>query len=288
MNSPIEQQCVEFVGSVRLIDDSLHPQNAQLMQALLSREPSLAVGECLPLLWHWLYFNDPIKSEDLKSDGHERLGNFLPPVPYPKRMWAGSCIEFSQPLAIGETATKRSEISSVLFKKGSSGKLCFVEVEHQIIQSERTCLTDRQTLVYREPASSDTAAVDNPARSSTQLDRLLYQVSRERTLGSVDLFRYSALTFNSHRIHYDQDYSRQIEGYPNIVVHGPLMATLLVEHAQDLCNNQSIMRFEFRAVSPLFVEEPFCIASREVEEGLELLLIKKDNTIVVKSNVYWG
>jgi len=245
--------------------------------ATLHEVPELSPGDLVPPLFHWMYFINPIPSENLQSDGHEKMGRFLPPLPYPRRMWAGSKVTFHAPLILGEKAERISTIRDVTFKTGRSGPLCFVEVEHVCSQGGAACLTEVQTLVYREAGKAD--AVESPAPPKPQ-------GGDWQSLNSIILFRYSALTFNSHRIHYDHDYVRDEEGYPGLIVHGPLMATLMLRHALGESAAQPAT-FSFRGLSPLFENEAFQITSKSGEATTSLALSKADGTLCVEAGVGW-
>ncbi len=241
----------KWVGRTEWIEDVIDVRPARLMQITLDRAASLTVGDPLPPLWHWLYFPPLARTGDLGHDGHPKLGRFLPPVPLPRRLWAGSRFEFSKPLRLGETARKVSSIKSVRFKQGQSGPLCFVTVCHEILSAGQRRLAEEHDIVYRDqPDSAAKPPAPKRAPESPAWSRLI-------TPSPVLLFRYSALTFNGHRIHYDVDYCRQTEGYPGLVVHGPLTGTLLLELALTNCPGRIPKSYEFKAISPLFSGKPF-------------------------------
>ena len=211
--------------------------------------------EVLPL-GHWLYFLPTHAQSELGPDGHALRGGFLPPVPLPRRMWAGGRLTWLQPLKVGDAVQKRSRIASVKHKAGRSGDLIFVEVEHEVHNQAGLCLTEVHDIVYRPaPQASDPVIAPVAAPS---------QAAWQRTVvpDAVLLFRYSALTFNGHRIHYDRPYAMQEEGYPGLVVHGPLIATLLMETLRGAHPDRPVASFEFKAVSPLFDTAPFTVAGR--------------------------
>jgi 3-methylfumaryl-CoA hydratase len=207
-------------------------------------------GSPLPVGWHWIFFLEAKPAQALGVDGHPKRGGFLPPVPLPRRMWAGGRLEFLQPLSIGERITRESEILSVEPKSGRSGTLVFVTVRHTISGGSGTAIIEEQDIVYREAAKKG-----DPMPPGKQAP-VEAKWSRRLVPDAVLLFRYSALTFNGHRIHYDKDYAVNEEHYPGLVVHGPLQATLLL----DLCRHnvpRPIRKFEYRAQYPMFVDTPF-------------------------------
>lgn len=205
-------------------------------------------GKPLPPGWHWLFFLEAKPPSELGVDGHPRRGGFLPPVPLPRRMWAGGRLEFVRPLEIGQVITRESEIVSVEPKTGRSGTLVFVTVRHTVQAAGSTAIVEEQDIVYRDAAKKGDPLPPGKEAPSTA------QWKREVMPDAVMLFRYSALTFNGHRIHYDRDYATGEEHYPGLVVHGPLQATLLL----DLCRHNSsvsLKKFEYRAQHPIFAGE---------------------------------
>lgn len=247
----------QWIGREETLTDTLHPGPANLMEMTLDRAPVLGLDDALPPLWHWLYFLRSAPLSALGRDGHPERGGFLPPVALPRRMWAGGRFGFSAPLQIGAQVEKRSTIKDVALKTGRSGALCFVTVRHELSSHGEPAFWEEHDIVYREdpkgePAPHPTAPVgDNWDHVETV------------TPDEVMLFRYSALTFNGHRIHYDRDYARNIEGHAGLVVHGPLIATMLMDMAQRVAGNAAPRRFEFRAASPLFDRTPFTLHANE-------------------------
>jgi 3-methylfumaryl-CoA hydratase len=243
-----------WVGHESQTEDVISAVSACLMAATLDQDTKFEAGDVLPPGWHWLYFHEPVKVSALGPDGHVARGGFLPPAPLPRRMWAAGKLTFIQPLLIGERAMKHSRIKSVEEKQGRSGQLCFVVVEHQISVEGNLRLREEQTLVYRDAPKPGERPISEPA------PRVAYCTETLQT-DPVLLFRYSALTFNGHRIHYDVDYCRNVEGYPGLVVHGPLVATLLLDLFGRCYPNNPIAQFNFKAVSPLFHTQPFALHS---------------------------
>lgn len=238
----------------------LDPAQANRMAATLDRAGAFCAGDALPPAWHWLYFHDIVRAADLGEDGHPALGVVMPPVPARRRMWAGGSMEFHAPLMLGETAERRTTVRSITPKQGRSGALWFVSVEHALQMGGRLALSEMQTIVYRDAASE---AASSPPLAPARAD-----YTARYALDSTALFRYSALTFNGHRIHYDQEYCREVEGYPNLVVHGPLIATLLL----DLYVQQGALlrRFAYRARSPLCLPAALTVCGAAQEGGAAL------------------
>jgi len=244
----------QWIGNRETCGETISVEPLQRMRAMFDNTPKAMIdGEQVPPLWHWAYFLNPVRASELGRDGHATQGDFMPPIPLPRRMWAGSELTFSAPLRVGETARRESTIRDIRLKQGRTGKLCFVEVEHAILVGDELKLTEIHNVVYRDikkPGDDKTQPPEAP------VDALW---TRELKPDSTLLFRYSALTFNGHRIHYDLDYCQQEEGYPGLVVHGPLTATLLIQMARHQNPGKPIERCEFRAYSPLFDNAPFTL-----------------------------
>jgi 3-methylfumaryl-CoA hydratase len=246
------------------MEEVLHPGPAARMAATLDLDADgLTLGASLPPLWHWIYFLSASRRRDLGRDGHPVLGGFLPPVALPRRMWAGGRLRFLGDLRLGDPARKISTIRDVQVKQGRSGTLCFVTVQHEILVAGRLRVVEEQDIVYREEAS---AVQQRPSESAPTDGEVTEEVRPDPTL----LFRYSALTFNGHRIHYDREYAREIEGYGGLVVHGPLIATLLAHLAARAFSGHKLGTFEFRAVSPLFDTASFTINRRSNGDEVRL------------------
>ena len=254
-----------WVGKTRSTNQTIDPRHAGLLAVTLNAIPPEA-GQNLPPCWQWAWFNDAVPSGGLGRDGHPEKGGFLPPVNLPRRMWAGGEMEFHAPLEIGRNITKRSVIEKIDEKQGKTGKLCIVTVGHDYFDGEKLCIREKQNLVYREDPdpASPAPTPPQPPMDATH--------SRQVEPDPVLMFRYSALTFNGHRIHYDADYARDVEGYPGLVFHAPLTATLLCTLAADLAADRTLARFRYRATSPLFSGTPFAIRARQEESGGEIAL----------------
>jgi len=244
----------QWIGSKETTEETISVEPLHRMRATLDHAPkTMTEGEIVPALWHWAYFLKPTRASELGRDGHAALGDFMPPVPLPRRMWAGCQLIFSAPLRVGETARRESTIRDVKLKQGRSGILCFVDVEHAIFVGDELKLTEIHNIVYRDTKQSgDDKARPPEAPGDAQWTR---EVKPDSTL----LFRYSALTFNGHRIHYDLDFCRHQEGYPGLVFHGPLTATLLIEMLRQQNPGKSLESCDYRAYSPLFDDASFTL-----------------------------
>jgi 3-methylfumaryl-CoA hydratase len=247
-----------WIGREQVDRDVAALRHAQLMAATIARPgPKLNDGDPLPPLWHWLYFLEGRPPAELGPDGHPARGGFLPPVPLPNRMWAGGRVEFEAPIPLGTTMDKRSTVLSVEHKSGRSGELVFVTVQHELSVEGRRCIREEHDIVYKGPAPAGAAASGVAVPPG----------AHQRTIrpDSTLLFRYSALTFNGHRIHYDQDYCRQVEGYDNLVIHGPLVATLLAGFAQEI-GARPLRRLDYRGLRPAILGTSLTL-NGELEAG---------------------
>ena len=237
-------------GRRETLEDLITPAPLRALSATLDRDDALPVaGTELPPLWHWLFFLPHHRQSEIGPDGHAKRGGFLPPVPLPRRMWAGGRLHWHTPLKVGDAVKRVSTIQSVIHKSGRTGDLLFVLVKHEVFNPHGLCLTEEHDIVYR-PAAQATDPVSAPIAASSLVEPGEIW-TRDVVPDDVLLFRYSALTFNGHRIHYDRKYVTQVEGYPGLIVHGPLIATWLV----DLVRRQTdrpIRRFEFKALRPTF------------------------------------
>jgi len=257
----------DWVGRTESRADVVTTTPVAALAATLDRDDPLPrAGDPLPPLWHWLYFLPLARQSELGPDGHPKRGGFLPPVPLPRRMWAGSRLSFLHPLRIGEPIERTSTIVDVTRKDGRSGPLVFVRVRHEIAGSSGLAIVDEHDIVYRDVPAPNERPATPPRASGT--------ASWSRTIQPDDslLFRYSALTFNGHRIHYDRRYVTEVEGYPGLVVHGPLIATLLLELARGARPEAAVVRYSFRAVSPLFDIAAFTVNGVASDDGKSLSL----------------
>ncbi|HIC7214694.1 HTD2 family dehydratase [Burkholderia stabilis] len=245
-----------WIGRSEDSADRITQAPIRLLQAALDYADASALPAALPPLWHWLYFLPGERQSNIGVDGHPRRGGFLPPVALPRRMWAGGRLQFLRPLAVDAPVQRRSTITNVQSKSGRSGQLVFVTVLHEISDVQGVAIREEQDIVYRDAPPPAAAGAPAPAPQPAPADE---QYSRIVTPDPVLLMRFSALTFNGHRIHYDRPYAMQEEGYPGLVVHGPLIAMLLMEELRRTHPGKTIRQFEFKAVSPLFDTAPFSV-----------------------------
>ncbi|KJC34023.1 acyl-CoA dehydrogenase [Bradyrhizobium sp. LTSP849] len=252
-----------WVGRKETIRERIAPDRVAALGATLGIEGNYAAGATLPAGWHWIFFNRFMPRHELGTDGHPKRGGFLPPVSLPRRMWAGGRLTYHKPLTIGGEGVRESTILKVEAKSGRAGKLVFVTVSHSIACDGTLCVTEEQDIVYREAAAPGSPA---PAATPAPPDAVWSEEFRPDT---VLLFRYSSLTSNGHRIHYDQSYAQAEENYPDLVVHGPLTATLLQGFAERHAG-KPLRSFEFRGVSPLFVSSPFRLEGKGDGSALDL------------------
>jgi 3-methylfumaryl-CoA hydratase len=268
------QSLQQWIGRQDRASDVVTPTPYAALSATLDREAvRRQPGTELPALWHWLYFLPVHPRSELGPDGHAKRGAFLPPVELPRRMWAGSELRFHRPLRVGDAISRVSTIESVAEKSGRAGPLVFVRVRHEIHRNDENdvALTEFHDIVYREaPKPNDTPAAalrapDDPAWS------------KEWVPDDVLLFRYSALTFNGHRIHYDRRYVTEVEGYPGLVVHGPLIATLLLDLLRWQRPRARVARFRFRAMRPIFDIHRFSVCGEPLPDGQSFHLWARDH-----------
>jgi 3-methylfumaryl-CoA hydratase len=246
-----------WIGRRAAADDILDPLRVRAMHAALDLGGAApGPGEAVPPLWHWLCFWETAPRSGLGPDGHAARGNFLPPIDLPRRMWAGSRVRFLAQLPVGARMTRLSKVADVVVKSGRSGRLAFVTVRHRIYREgdPGVALEEEHDIVYREPPRNDAPA--RPAEPAPPTATWSMEIVPDPVL----LFRYSALTFNGHRIHYDRPYAVEHEGYRGLVVHGPLLATLMAQLAVRSNPGRSLADFSFRALSPVFDIAPFCVA----------------------------
>ena len=254
----------DWIGRTQSVEDLAAPFPVRALSATFDEkdDPDPKNGDPLPPLWHWLYFLEIAPQSKIGPDGHAERGDFLPPVPLPRRMWAGSRFSFDgEPIRVGETIRRLSEITSVEPKTGSTGSMVFVTVKHTISSPRGVSFVEEHDIVYREAAKpGEPPKPPRPAPADATWTRTIQA-------DPVLLFRFSALTFNGHRIHYDQPYVTGVEGYPGLIVHGPLMGMLQIELARR-CNPGKVVRsFEFRALSPVFGGAALGVHGRREPDG---------------------
>ncbi len=262
-----------WVGRRETRSDLVTPAPVHALTATLDHEPaSVAPGTPLPPLWHWLYFLPMHRHSEIGPDGHAKRGGFLPPVPLPRRMWAGSQFEFHAPVRVGDEVTRTSTIADVSEKTGRSGRLVFVKVRHEVRCNGAAdpAITEFHDIVYR-----DAKRPGDPEPPPTAAEAGAWQ--REVVPDDVLLFRYSALTFNGHRIHYDRQYVTEVEGYPGLIVHGPLIATLLLDLLRRRQPDAEVATFRFKAVRPTFDLHPFRLNGTPAADGRSVHLWGQDH-----------
>jgi len=238
--------------------------------------PHLFANGAVPLGVQWCLSPDIVAPDQIGSDGHPKLGAFLPDVGLPRRMWAGGEVTYHRHFNVGDVVKKHSEIADVSFKEGKSGKLCFFKVNHRYFVGDRLILVERQDIVYREAGTAG-AIVPQPAESP---QGQVWSVAPTSTM----LFRYSAMTFNGHRIHYDDPYARNVEFYEGLVVHGPLQATLMLNLAATALG-RAPTRFSYRGVSPLILGAPFLVDAVKSGGTIDLRTISSSGVVTMTGQV---
>jgi 3-methylfumaryl-CoA hydratase len=249
-----------WVGRRETRTDLCDARRVADLAATLDRDAPPLPGAPLPPGWHWMFFNAMAPARELGPDGHPRRGGFLPPVPLPRRMWAGGRLDFHAPIPVGATLRRESEIAAVDLKQGRSGAMVFVRVRHAVHADGVLALTEAHDIVYRaapKPGAPSPPAESPPTGAVWRQDNVA---------DPVLLFRYSALTANGHRIHYDHPYVTEVEGYPGLVVHGPLTATLLMALAETRME-RPLRSFSFRNRAPLFAGAPIALAGAPRPQG---------------------
>jgi 3-methylfumaryl-CoA hydratase len=253
----------DSIGKTKIVEDFVSPWPVRALIATLDEsDPDPEIGEPLPPLWHWLYFLEAIRASEIGPDGHPERDDFLPSVPLPRRMWAGGRISFDgEPLRIGDKISRRSTITSVRAKSGSSGGMVFVTIQDLICGPRGMAITEDYDIVYLEAAKPGERP--RPAGPAPTDATWLRKIVPDEVL----LFRFSALIFNSHRIHYDRPYATGTEGYPELIVQGPLMGLLQMELARRANPSGVPSSFEFRALSPAFAGTPLTVGARTEADG---------------------
>ncbi|WP_255440672.1 MaoC family dehydratase N-terminal domain-containing protein [Paracoccus sp. MC1854] len=269
-----------WIGSKEIKSEAVTPALVERFNTTFGRTGDTAPGAPAPVMIHLCLAPPAAPIDQLGPDGHPARGGFLPPVPLPRRMWAGGSFSFHDDIRIGETVTRRSTIRDVAVKQGRTGPLCFVTVEHRIESDSRHVLTERQDIVYRDldAASSPPKAPPPPAPEGT------HRITVEPT--APLLFRYSALTFNGHRIHYDAPYTREVEGYPGLIVHGPLQASQLV-HLAEKTRGHVPKTFDFRSLSTIFDTADYSLNATADGEALNLWTAQADGPVAMQARASW-
>jgi 3-methylfumaryl-CoA hydratase len=263
-----------WAGKTESLQDEISAYPVRALAATLDRDdPAVKTGTTLPPLWHWLYFLPQHRQSEIGPDGHAKRGGFLPPVPLPRRMWAGGRLQWADgnDLQVGDAVQRVSRIESIKHKAGRSGDLLFVTVKHEVNNAGGLAITEEHDIVYRagaQPGDSVPIPVVAPIGAAWQ---------REVLPDDVLLFRYSALTFNGHRIHYDREYVTQVEGYPGLIVHGPLIATLLIDLLRRHAPEAVLKSFDFKVVRPTFDRNPLRLNAQPSKDGKSVQLWAQDH-----------
>ena len=273
----------EWIGREDTASEQLTPAVVRRFAATLDLQADEKIGAPAPAMIHLCLGQPCVPEAALGPDGHPARGGFLPPVPLPRRMWAGGALVFHGPICVGDLVTRRSTITDVSLKQGRSGPLCFVTVSHEIFSNDRLALTERQDIVYR---GNDTFPLTSSATAPPPAPAPQAEHMRQLTPTATLLFRYSALTFNGHRIHYDNPYATEVEGYPGLIVHGPLQATLLVQFAQAL-RNQPPARFSFRSTATIFDTADFTLNAETQGDKMALWVAQSGGPIAMQATAEW-
>lgn len=271
----------DWIGSTEKREDIISLSPALSMEATLNNDDSpLHTGSALPPLWQWLYFLPQVPAARLGKDGHPERGGFLPPVNLPRRMFAGARMQFVKPLIIGEHASRHGEVAKIMEKSGASGQLVFVTVRYRISQRDKLCIEEEQDIVYRESGEP----IPRPVPLASQPAPPAGSWTQAVTPNPVLLFRFSALTFNAHRIHYDRSYAMDEEGYPGLVVHGPLTAVMLLELVRKN-STRRVFQFSFRGMAPLFNLTAFELLAMPHTDDVDLKAVRADGKTTMQAKV---
>ena len=277
-----EARLQDWVGRSQEVADTIHPLPVRAFSATLNAPLAAEPGDPLPELWHWLYFLPTVTMAEVGPDGHPKRGGFLPPVELDRRMWAGGRLEFHAPLRVGDTVLQRSTILKVSEKAGRAGPIVFVTVRHETSSDRGLAIAEEQDIVYvaMPRAWAPPERVPAPAEPAW---------SERVAVDTVLLFRFSALTFNGHRIHYDLPYASEVEKYPGLVVHGPLQAMLLMDMAKRRQPGRRPRHFSFRGVRPLFhFEELHLLGKPGAEDGHDLCTANGEGALTMQATVRWA
>ena len=272
------------IGRKQTASDVLQPGPANLLRLALGRpEPELRAGDALPPAWLALYFLPRYRPDELRPDGSPRDAGVVPPMPFPRRMFAGERVRFHRPLRLGDTVRRETELADISVKSGGTGTLVFATVVNRVFGPDGLALEDERRTVFREevkPGERNQAPRREPAPADVAWRRTV-------TPDPVLLFRFSALTFNSHRIHYDRPWAMDVEGYPGLVVHGPLTTTLLVDFARDHNPGRPIVAYATQARAPLFDTAAFELRGRPTADGrgCELWAVTAEGTVAMSAEV---
>ncbi|HEY9281134.1 MAG TPA: MaoC family dehydratase N-terminal domain-containing protein [Eoetvoesiella sp.] len=264
-----------WVGRTETCSDAIDAGHIEkIALSLNAKAPGHA--EELPLLWHWALFVKALPYDQLGDDGHPKRGGFLPAADNRNRMWAGGRLQFLKPLCVGIPANRLSTVAQVKEKDGRTGKLLFVTVRHEYVQAGELCIVEEQDVVYREPSPPKLAGSE-PAPEAQ------WSVAVQPT--TAMLFRYSAVTFNGHRIHYDEPYATKVEGYPGLVVHGPMIATLMCSAFSQANPDRAVTSLSYRGLRPLIAPRSFQVAGAHSEDGVAQLWAEQDGTLAHQAEI---
>jgi 3-methylfumaryl-CoA hydratase len=273
----------QWIGRSDQASDIVTAQLVKGLRATLFQEiGEPKPGDAAPFTVHWCLAPQVYPMSELGPDGHPTRGGFLPSVPLPRRMWAGGELEFFDALRVGDEVTRTSRIADVTMKTGSTGVLCFVSVDHLVTTPRGTAIRERQDIVYRDIPTAPAPAPTKPAPPPP--------VAKHRESHMADpvlLFRYSALTFNGHRIHYDRDYVTKVEGYPGLIFHGPMQAAFIVELAAKLHGGTAPKKLDYRGLQPLFEGSEFSVNANETPAGMELWIANSAGQPTMKGTATW-
>lgn len=268
-----------WIGRERCYEDEMNPGPSTRLWRTFDSERTARVGEPLQVGWQWLHFLPQARQSKIGTDGHELRGEFLPPVAAARRMFAGGKARFEKPLILGTPAVLNERIARISTKTGRGGELVFVDVERRFTQGGELAIEEQQTIVY-----CPTVQPDAGARNTARVRACEPHWRNEMRVDATMLFRFSALTFNAHRIHYDRQYCEVVEGYSGLVVHGPLVALLLLEQARERIGSGHIVSFEFRALQPVFEEQRFALCGRVDGDLVTMWAERHDGTVAMQAN----
>ena len=272
----------QWIGRSQEASDIVTAQLVKGLRATLFQEiGEPKTGDVAPFTVHWCLAQPVFPMSMLGADGHPIRGGFLPPVPLPRRMWAGGELEFVDPLRVGDEAMRASRIADVTVKTGSTGALCFVAVDHVISTARGIAIRERHDIVYRDVGGAPAAVKNAPPAPPVAQHR------ETHVSDPVLLFRYSALTFNGHRIHYDRDYVTKVEGYPGLIFHGPLQAALIVELAAKLYGGKPPKKFSYRGLQPLFEGSEFSVNANDEGSSMQLWVADAEGQPTMKGTATW-
>ncbi len=279
------EELKQHVGRKQVATDLIHPGPANLLRLAFGREePELREGDPLPPAWLVLYFLPRLATADLRPDGSARDNGVIPVMPLPRRMFAGERVRLHRPLRIGESVRRETELTDISLKTGGTGPLVFATVTSRVFGPEGLALEDERRTAFREEVKAGEGN-QAPRREPAPAD---VPWRRRVTPEPVLLFRFSALTFNSHRIHYDRKWAMEMEGYPGLVVHGPLTTTLLVDFARDQNPGRRIAAYATQARAPLFDTAPFELRGRPTATGCECWAVTPEGTVAMSAEVELG